>query len=40
MINIYRRHKKGDNDNILVTNINTERDRIDYEQLPTSDNEE
>jgi hypothetical protein len=39
-ISIYRRYKKRQEGNSLVTNVNTERDRIDYEQLPTSDNEQ
>ena len=39
-ISIYRRYKKRREGNALVTNINSERDKIDYEQLPTSDNEQ
>jgi hypothetical protein len=39
-LSIYRRYKKQPDENPLVTNINSERDRTDYEQLPTSDIEE
>lgn len=40
IISIYRRYRKRHGENPLVTNINVEHDRADYEQLPTSDPEE
>ncbi len=36
----YRRYKKRPEENALVTNVDSERDKTDYEQLPTSDNDE
>ena len=37
---IYRRYKNRREGNSLVTNINDDRNKIEYEQLPTSDNEQ
>lgn len=40
VISAHRRYRKRHGENPLVTNVDAEHDRADYEQLPTSDPEE
>jgi hypothetical protein len=40
ILSIYRRYKKRDENNSLVTNVDVEHDRTQYEQLPINDNEQ